>query len=123
MNIRPNNLNTSIIYNINSASHRNLNAVLGSITLGIVLKTKQQEDLIVKQKCLILREDLNLQIVLLGEDFLMCNNVSIKYDDKSKNIIVHVNDKAITLLNQTEDLQICNSSTFFTKFARESSVY
>ena len=50
MNIRPNNLNTSIIYNINSASHRNLNAVLGSITLDIVLKTKQQEDLLVRQK-------------------------------------------------------------------------
>ena len=45
----------------------------------------------------------------------MSNNVSIKYDDKSKNIVVHVNDKAITLLNQTENLKICNSSTFFTK--------
>ena len=59
--------------------------------------------------------DPNLQIVLLGEDFLMSNNVSIKYDDKSKNIVVHVNDKAIMLLNQTENLKICNSSTFFTK--------
>ena len=28
MNIRPNNLNSSVIYNINSASHHNLNAVL-----------------------------------------------------------------------------------------------
>ena len=117
MNIRPNNLNTSVIYNINSASHRNLNAVLGSITLDIVLKTKQQEDLIVRQKCLILREDLNLEIVLLGEDFLMSNNVSIKYDDQTRYIVVHVNDSQVSLLNdQTEEnLQIYNSSTFLTE--------
>ena len=69
MGICPNNLNSSVIYNINLASHRNLNAVLGSITLDLVLKTKQQGDLTVQQKCLILREDLNLEIVLLGEDF------------------------------------------------------
>ena len=67
MGIRPNNLNSSIVYNINSASHRNLN---------LVLKTKQQGDQTVRQKCLILREDLNLEIVLLGEDFLMSNNFS-----------------------------------------------
>ena len=50
MNIRPNNLNTSVIYNINSASHRNSNAVLESITLDIVFETKQRKDQNVRQK-------------------------------------------------------------------------
>ena len=95
MGICPNNLNSSVIYNINSVSHQYLNAVLGSITLDQVLKSNQQGDLTVRQKCLILREDLNLEIVLLGKDFLMGNNVSIKYDDQTRSIVVHVNDSQV----------------------------
>ena len=47
MKIRPNNLNSSVVYNINSASHKNLNTVLGSIELILEIKTKQGDDQII----------------------------------------------------------------------------
>ena len=37
--------------------------------------------------------------MLLGKDFLVGNNFSIKYDDQTRSIVVHVNDSQVSLLN------------------------
>ena len=44
LNINPNKLNTSVLYNINSASHKNANAVLGSIELNLTVRNKRGDD-------------------------------------------------------------------------------
>ena len=66
--------------NINIASHRNTNAVLGSIELDLAIRNEQGDEQLIRQKCLILRPELKLQIVLLGGDFLLNNSVGINYD-------------------------------------------
>ena len=62
LNINPNKLNTSVLYNINSASHRNANAVLGSIELVLAIRNEQGDEQLIRQKCLILRPELKLPI-------------------------------------------------------------
>ena len=69
LKINPNKLDSSTVYNINSASHKNPNAVLGSINLNLAIKTRDGDDQVITQKCLILKPELKLGIVLLGEDF------------------------------------------------------
>ena len=59
MKINPNKLNSSVVYNINSAPHKNPNAVLGSIELNLAIKTKEGDDQLITQKCLILRPEFN----------------------------------------------------------------
>ena len=63
LKLNPNLLDTSTTYNIKSASHTNLNAVLGSLTLDIEMKTTSGDTLVANLKCLVLRPDLNLGIV------------------------------------------------------------
>ena len=93
LNINPNKLNTSVLYNINSASHRNANAVLGSIELVLAIRNEQGDDQLLKQKCLILRPELKLQIVLLGGDFLLKNSAGINYDDSTGLTSIKINNK------------------------------
>ena len=49
LKINPNKLNSSVVYNINSASHKNPNAVLGSIELNLAIKTKEGDDQLITQ--------------------------------------------------------------------------
>ena len=77
LNINPNKLNTSVLYNINNASHRNTNAVLGSIELDLAIRNEQGDEQLIRQTCLILRPQLKLQIVLLSGDFLLKKSVGI----------------------------------------------
>ena len=65
LKINPNKLDSSIVYSVNSPSHKNPNAVLGSINLNLAIKTRDGDD----QKFLILKPELKLEIILLGEDF------------------------------------------------------
>ena len=78
----PNLLDCSTIYNIKSASHTILNAVLGCINLDVEIKTTDGDDLMITQRCLILQPELDISIVLLGTDFMLSNN--------DGTIIVHV---------------------------------
>ena len=116
MKINPNRLNSSVVYNINSASHKNPNAVLGSIELNLAIKTKDGDDQLIRQKCLILRPELKLGIVLLGEDFLMTNNVGIKYDLSTSSMLIDINGETVTLLTDKMEgnLKSYYPSTFLT---------
>ena len=89
---------------------------MGSIELNSAIKTKQGDDQIIKQKCLILRSELKLGIVLLGEDFLMTNNVGIKYDSKTLSMLIDINDQRVTLLTDKmeSNLKSYYPSTFLT---------
>ena len=77
LNLNQNQLDTSVLFNINSASHRNHNAVLGQIVLDLAIKNVNGDEQLIRQKCLILRPELQLQLVLLGNDFLLKNSVGI----------------------------------------------
>ena len=70
LNLNNNKLDTSVIFNINSAFHKNQNAVLGQIELVLAIKNVDGDEQLIRQKCLILRPELQLQIVLLGNYFL-----------------------------------------------------
>ena len=70
LNLNSNLLDQTVIYNTNSASHKNPNAGLGSLNLTLAIQAENGEDQLINHKCLILRPDLKLDIVLLGEDFL-----------------------------------------------------
>ena len=89
LNINPNKLNTSVLYNFNSASHRNANAVLGSIELNLAIRNEQGDEQLIKQKCLILRPELKLQIVLLG----------INYDESTSTMSIKINNETVILLS------------------------
>ena len=66
-------MDTSVFFYTNSASHRNHNAVLGQIVLDLAIKNVDGDEQLIRQKCLILRPELQLQLVLLGNDFLLKN--------------------------------------------------
>ena len=53
----------------------------------------------IRQKCLILRPELQLQIILLDTDFLIKNSVGISYDDLSCRMTIKINKEVIQLLS------------------------
>mgnify|MGYP007048898914 CR=1 FL=1 len=73
LKINPSLLDCSITYNINSASHKVTDAVLGRIPLSFQIVNSNGEIQSIFQNCLVLREHLDLQYVLLGNDFLAAN--------------------------------------------------
>ena len=70
LNIHKNQLDQSVQFNINSASHNNPDAVLGRLHLNINIRDKHGVEQTILQNCLILRQHLDLAFVLLGNDFL-----------------------------------------------------
>ena len=88
-------MDTSVLFNINSASHRNNDAVLGQIVLDLAIKNVDGDEQLIRQKCLILRPELQLQLVLLGNDFLLKNSVGISYDDLSGQMTIKINKEII----------------------------
>ena len=73
--------------------------MLGSIELDLTIRNKQGDDQLIKQKCLILRPELKLQIVLLGDDFLLSNSVGINYDKATSTMLIKINNELVTLLS------------------------
>ena len=101
----PNLLGTSVLYNIKSASHRNLDAVLGIVTLTMAITVQNGKDQLMEQKCLVLRPDLKLDIILLGTDFLHQNGVEMKYDkDNTKQY--KINNIPVVLLTEPVDANL-----------------
>ena len=74
LNLNPNKLDQTVKYNINSASHKNENAVLGTTKLSFAIKDIKGIWQCIEHKCLILRPSLQLAHILLGDDFLLANN-------------------------------------------------
>ena len=99
LKINPNKLNTSVHFNINSASHSNKNAVLGQIILDLSIKNVTGDEQLIRQNCLILREELDLKLILLGNDFLISNSVNIGYSNVSKQTSVTINNEVVQLLS------------------------
>ena len=83
LQINQNKLNTTVHFNINSASHCNKDAVLGQIVLDLTIVNVKGNTQLLKQNCLILRPELDLQLILLGNDFLYQNSVNISYTRSS----------------------------------------
>ena len=101
-------LNTKISFNINSASHRVENAVLGQIDLTFKIRNADGNSQIINQNCLVLRPVLELQYVLLGNDFLSSNDVQIIFSQKKKTVLI--NKKHVCLLTQTGTTNFTNVS-------------
>ena len=99
LKINPNKLNTSVHFNINSASHSNKNAVLGQIILDLSIKNVTGDEQLIRQNCLILREELDLKLILLGNDFLISNSVNIGYSNVSTQTSVTINNEVVQLLS------------------------
>ena len=53
------------------------------------------------QKCLILKPELKLEIVLLGENFLFANNMGDQYDSATASMLVQVNIERVFLWKYT----------------------
>ena len=105
LGLPPNLLDKSVLYNIKSASHKNLDAVLGTLTLTMAITVENGKDQLIEQKCLVLRPDLKLDIILLGTDFLHKNGVEMKYDkDNTKQY--KINDIPVVLLTEPIDANL-----------------
>ena len=98
LKLNQNTLDSSIQYNINSASHTNKDAVLGRIDLQISIFNYEGVEQSVTQTCLILRPQLDLHVVLLGNDFLKANSVIISYSKIDPHPIILINNEKIPLL-------------------------
>ena len=96
--INENKLNTSVHFNINSASHSNKDAVLGQIVLELTISNMNGDVQVLKQNCLILRPELELQLVLLGNDFLHSNSVNISNSSSSVQTTISINSELVPLL-------------------------
>ena len=79
LGINDNKLNCSTTYSINSVSHANEDAVIGSIVLELSFPALNKDYFTVNQKCLVLRPRLALNKPLLGSDFMSRYNVCIKF--------------------------------------------
>ena len=102
LNLPSNILDTSVLYNIKSASHRNLDAVLGTVNLTMAITVQHGKDQLMEQKCLVLRPALRLDMILLGDDFLHQNGVKMKYNkDNTKQY--EINDIPVVLLTEPVD--------------------
>ena len=94
-------LNTSTNFNINSASHCNKDAVLGQIVLVFKVCNDIGDEQTIEQNCLILRPELDLLLILLGNDFLDSNSVIIEYSGGATPL-VSVNKQKIPLSRTLE---------------------
>jgi hypothetical protein len=99
LNINKNQLDQSVQFNINSASHSNPDAVLGRIYLNITVKNKHGVEQNISQNCLILRSHLDLSFVLLGNDFFKENSVNISYHSSNVQPLISINTQEVTLLS------------------------
>ena len=59
------------------------------------------DEQVIKQNCLILRPELDLQLILLGNDFLTTNSVKIEYSGRPTPI-VSINEQKIPLSRTLE---------------------
>ena len=98
LNLNSNVLDQSVKFNINSASHRNDNAVLGTVKLSFAIKDNRDIWQFMDQKCLILRPALQLAYILLGDDFLSANLGSITYMEKGSRPQAKINGEIIPLV-------------------------
>ena len=102
MKVNPNQLDRSTQFNICSATDQTTDSVLGTITFPISFKTKLGKIQTCQQRCLILRESLQLSYVLLGNDFLSKNCTKILYYDTRLNPTVYINGDEVALLTSKE---------------------
>ena len=72
------------------------------------------------QKCLILRPDLKLQIVLLGHDFLLKNSVNILYEESTGKMSIKINREVLQLLNHKKESDL--NSYFPPSFLAKSEI-
>ena len=98
LGIHGNRLDKTVIYNVTSATSTEKNAVLGSISLRLQIQNQDESFQIIDHTFLILREQISLNRILLGDTFCKSQNVSIKYsnDDETQ---VTLNGKIIKLLS------------------------
>ena len=112
-------LNTSTNFNINSASHCNKDAVLGQIVLTFKVCNEMGDEQVIEQNCLILRPELDLQLILLGNDFLTTNSVIIEYSG-GPTPIVSINEQKIPLSQTLEAHLVFPSYPAISEEIRES---
>merc|ERR1712074_271519 len=105
LKINTNQLDQSVQFNINSASHSNPDAVLGRLYLTIKVRDENGVDQSISQNCLILRQHLDLAFVLLGNDFLKQNSVSIVYHSSDSQPVISINNKTVSLLSSSPSSQ------------------
>ena len=117
LKVNPNLLDSSITYNINSASHKVTDAVLGRISLAFQIVNSNGEKQSIFQTCLILREHLDLQYILLGNDFLTANSVKILYLPTSK--AVSINDQNVEMIQSSSSQMVDIFSATLKKFSNQ----
>ena len=108
LNINQSCLNSKVQFNINSASHKVKDAVLGQLNLRFKIHNVDGDSQIINQNCLVLRPTLDLQYVLLGNDFLSSNDVHIIYSQDKKTVLL--NSKHVHLLVETGTTNFTNIS-------------
>jgi hypothetical protein len=116
LKLNPTMLDSSVVYNINSASHKVTDAVLGRISLPIQITTSEGEIQSIFQTCLVLKEHLDLEYVLLGNDFLTANSVNISYGKDSK--AVSINNKNVKMSKPSAP---CNMVDIFSMTLKKNS--
>ena len=102
MNVNPNQLDRSTQFNISSATNHTVDSVLGTIHFPISFKTHLGKIQTCQQKCLILKEFLQLSYVLLGNDFLAKNCTKILYYNTTLDPTVFINGEEVSLLSNKE---------------------
>ena len=98
LGIHGNRLNKTIVYNVTSATSTEKNAVLGSISLRLQLQNEDDSFQTMNHTFLILREQISLNRILLGDTFCKSQDVLIKYS-KNDETKATVNGQIIKLLS------------------------
>ena len=115
LNIPLSNLCKTSKYTIQSATHKESDAVIGSIQLTMRIMNQDKSYQFVSCPFLVLREHLSLPTILLGNQFLYQTNTQMTYNDVGL-VKVQIDYKYV------ENFQTCNSDEiFFTKLGSSST--
>ena len=115
LNIPLSNLCKTSKYTIQSATHKETDAVIGSIQLTMRIMSNDKSYQFVNCPFLVLKEHLSLPTILLGNQFLYQTNTQMTYNDVGL-VKVQINYKYV------ENYQTCNSDQiFFTKLGSSST--
>ena len=105
LGINEEKLDKSQKYNISSATHVCHDSVLGRVWLNLKVKNVDGSEQLIPQLFLVLNENMKLQIVLLGSDFLSFNRVNLKYSRNALNPKVLINGQNILIEENKPNVQ------------------
>ena len=110
LGIAASQLDTTVRYNISSATHRTRDSVKGRMILNVEIENSDGTKQIVPHHFLVLRPEFSLEVILLGDDFLRATDSSLKYSKGDTIPTVTINGRQIVLRNDIPSFNLTFNS-------------